>query len=51
MAQKKCDHCSKSIPAGAKFCPYCGMELAADVPIKKLDETVHEEHSKAKNIK
>jgi len=24
---KKCDHCNKTVPAGAKFCPYCGKEL------------------------
>ena len=25
----RCEHCNKPVPAGAKFCPYCGQELAA----------------------
>ncbi len=32
----KCDHCNKTIPQGAKFCPYCGEELVDKSPAKKI---------------
>lgn len=40
ILERRCEHCGREIPEVAKFCPYCGVELDADVKLWR--ENAHE---------